>query len=466
MKSVKTLLFSLLILAALSCMLVAFSACQQNLEVVWLYADGSVFDSATVSENDPIPDKTIPYAENDPWLFLGWNKEFAKDKITYTEKRTPNKKYFVGNVFQIAVQNLAGTTTGWGSAVVINKEGWFVTNSHVMKNAYSAVALFEIEQITTGESFTKLDITLGGYNNSDKDIFIGKIDNYSSIASYYQPIAFTTNHGVGKTTYSLGYPDATPYMEIHKGEEKSFATSSSDKLLSGVQYISSTSFIMPGSSGGVLVNENLEVIGLTTIVSTVNGKFERSYSISTFNFQNQINATQKYTLKTLAQLLHPAQEPFVRFWFNVKNDSDFVKSSNSYGDTLYTYTFTKEGTNNDNTDYTYTFTMHVSSDFLYGITSTYYWSDGDRKEMELFGIWSPQNGFNNFKFNFNYTFSSTKWYSVSSSEINYSENISLTLNKYKLDSSFSVSKDNITYAKENFNSMYETLLDYWNFYSK
>lgn len=72
-------------------------------------------------------------------------------------------------------------------------------------------------------------------------------------------------------------------------------------------------------------------------------------------------------------------------------------------------------------------------------------------------------GFDNFIFEFKYTWENGQYYTVQSTNINYSTNIDLTLNDYITDSSYSytITSENIVYAREQFNYVYETLLQAW-----
>ena len=176
-------------------------------------------------------------------LFLTSCSLFNTDK-----KRTPEISDFVGNVFQVAVQDLGGQPIAFGSAFVFNSDGWFITNAHVMENAQYAQAVFNIPNTQTGESYTYLDINLGSYFNLDKDIYIGKVENYHSISSYYKDFSLTQNYKIGDTTYSVGYPNASAELVINKGEITKEWSDLYEKLYSGNSYICSSSYIAPGSS--------------------------------------------------------------------------------------------------------------------------------------------------------------------------------------------------------------------------
>ncbi len=374
----------------------------------------------------------------------------------------PPKDYFRGNIFQIYVKNLGGEVVSFGSGVVLSEDGYFMTNHHVMDGGYYASALFEIPNQVQGTSFTSLEITEVAYDNPDKDLFIGKIRDYNSISSYYQNISITSSYTIAEKTYSVGYPNATPYMEINNGVVTSPAASLEGKL-NGVEYIASTSFIAPGSSGGALFNSNLELIGITTLVTQKNGEFVCGYSVSAFNFANDIATMRSHTLRNLTSYMHPNEIEYVKFFNMVSKDSDFVKSVEGRLVT-YSFTSTSEGTNDGGVAYTITTTVKFDCDMGIYLYEEYYWANGDRRTQEFLGYWSPDSDFNELQYTFLYSWADGNYYKIVSNEIYYSANVDLTLNKYTLTKAYSytVSEENIAYAKENFNGLYRMLWEIWN----
>ncbi len=374
------------------------------------------------------------------------------------ETYTPPKDYFVGNVFQIVTETLGKQPYMLGSGVVINQDGWFITNSHVMEGAYYAYAYFEIPNAEQGDSVTKLQISEAAVNNRNKDFFIGKIEGYETISSYYKQIDFTTNHEIGGITFSVGYPNGTPFMEIHRGVELAEVPYFPDKL-NGVSYIGTTSYFESGSSGGILLNDELQIIGLTTAQIKVDDEWVKA-AVSVFNFQNELSQIPQHTLYNFTDFMNPTEKEYIDFFEKVENNPDYTGAVGDDGVVGYILIDQDEGINNENLSYSYESIYLFDSAGYMSINSDYYWADGTRRTLALYGYWSPMVGFENFIFEFKFTFDDGRYLKVESTDINYSENIDLTLNNYTTDKSYSytITEENIIYVKQQFNLIYTEML--------
>ncbi len=317
-----------------------------------------------------------------------------------------------------------------------------------------------------GENYTKLDINLASYKHEDKDIFIGKIDNYSKIGNkYYQEFEFETVYKPGDLTYSVGYPNSSIRLEINEGYIRTDLSSLYDKVYSGINYIGSTSFIAPGSSGGILLNNNLKILGMTTIgISNKDGSFDLGGSIEAFNYINLISSPQNSSLKVYAIFLHPEEKIFIGYFkeamsHEVKSNGTVRKEFSTY--VRYTYTWEKEDVNDSGTAYTYIRKLKIDSDGLMNYEENFYWEDGSRREVKFYGYYSHSSGLKEFTFEYKYTWSQTSWYTLKSTNINYSPTISLTLNNYTTTKPYytTISQENIDYAKRVFNNIYKSLND-------
>ena len=216
----------------------------------------------------------------------------------------PNPDYFVGNVFQIITNDENGNLVSSGSGFVLNDSGWFITNNHVMNGSSSAIAFFDIKDGSTGNQYTRLDVIGGIYNDTQKDIFIGKLDDYFKIKDYYRNIPFTTNYTKNENSYTVGYPNSSVKLEINSGKILEEYSDIYDKI-NGVFYILSDSYIAPGSSGGILINEQFEVVGITTIGFYADENkqiYQAGGSIPTFVFTPNITNLKETQLKPLYEI--------------------------------------------------------------------------------------------------------------------------------------------------------------------
>lgn len=437
----------------------------EKYDIKWLDTDGSSLGT-TVVEHGNYPSFDLPL-DSDKWDYIGWTPSIssASRNYTYTAKRNIKEDYFVGNVFQIIVYDLGNSPIATGSGFVYNAEGWFLTNDHVMNEGYFAQAIFNIKDDITGESFTKLDINYAAYRHEDKDIFIGQINNYDKIGNeYYKEFDFAEDYDYGDTTYSIGYPNSSINLHVNKGEVQSDLSSLYNKIYSGISYIGSTSFIAPGSSGGILVNDNLEVLGITTLgISDSTGDFLLGASIETFNFINLLDDFNANDLEIFGIFMHPEEYVFIGYFLEAKEHYESqeydVRKEEYQGFVRYTYYWEEEGENIDGWDYLYEATFSIDSDMWMEYIEEYYWDTGDRRIQKFYGYYSIKDELDNFIYEFKYTWDSGTYYSVYSDDINYSTNLSLTLNNIDTSSpyNYTILDSDLEYAREQFNYMYEWL---------
>ncbi|MBQ6851765.1 MAG: trypsin-like peptidase domain-containing protein [Oscillospiraceae bacterium] len=271
--------------------------------VEWYDHDGKLLKETYFTEEDEEPTFELP-SNNEKWTYVNWSSKKSRNAITYTAERKPNASYFQGNVFQIVVWDQKGEPVGTGSGFVINRDGWFITNDHVMREGFSATAFFDIEDYSSGSRYTQLEVLGGAYNSEDKDIFIGKLENYQKIRDHYREIEFTTTYAVGETCYSVGYPNSSVKVAINQGTITEEYSDIHDKI-NGIYYVLSDCYIAPGSSGGILVNEKFEVIGITSIglyADTDKDVYVSGGSIPTFVFQSRLASLSTSQLKTLSEI--------------------------------------------------------------------------------------------------------------------------------------------------------------------
>ncbi len=458
----KNLVTISLIVIAITMVLTITSCNSLDKTYQWYDADETLLYEETITVGSTPTEQLLP-EDTDKWDYIEWQDgEMPYTKVAY---RVPKVSYFVGNVFQIIVQDLGEQPIATGSAFVFNSDGWFITNAHVMEDAYYAQAIFNIPNGKTGESFTYLKINTGTYYHLDKDIYIGKIENYASIDSYYKSINVDLTYEIGERTYSIGYPLSSTELVINKGEVTESWSDLYEKLYSGNSYICSSSYIAPGSSGGVLTNENLDVIGITTLGWTdENDAFISGASISAFNFNNLLQYTNEKDLISLQERFHENEKVYIGYFNEAKEDEAEGLTEKFYfkdGSLAYVYKWEDEAVNDDGIAVSTTESLLVGTDGWMSYNGEYYWEDGGRRKISFYGYYDHQKGFANFTYEFSYEWSDEKYYTVNCSNINYSPTISLTLNRCVVDHpySYTPSEENITYAKEQFNFIYEWLTE-------
>ena len=146
-----------------------------------------------------------------------------------------------------------------GSGVIVTKDGYIVTNNHVVENADEI-------SVTIGEDPTEYSAKLIG-KDSDSDIAVIKIDSSKTL----NPIKLGDSSSllIGDITFAIGNPFGvgnTVTMGIISALNK-------DKV--GINkyenYIQTDASINPGNSGGALVDSRGALIGINTAILSKSG---------------------------------------------------------------------------------------------------------------------------------------------------------------------------------------------------
>jgi serine protease Do len=165
----------------------------------------------------------------------------------------------------VVVSNPAGLGTGW----LINSDGQLITNHHVIGNeTYQTVTLFvkkgnqwQREKIDncTVEAFSSLhDIALVQLNMDQV--------REKGIELHPVKIAETGALEAGDLVYAVGNPGMGRMVLEHTISEG--IVSSLQRNFNDVIYLQTTAPVNPGNSGGPLVNQRGQVVGLITLKAT------------------------------------------------------------------------------------------------------------------------------------------------------------------------------------------------------
>ncbi len=151
-------------------------------------------------------------------------------------------------VVSIKTKDKNGEEIGAGSGFVISQEGLLVTNFHVMESAYQA-------EVKLGEEVFREVYLVKAEPRSD--IVILKIDAKNLP---FLPIGNPDSLLAGQFVVAIGNP---------WGFERSVSSGiiSAIRSRGDIKLIQMTTPVSPGSSGGPVLNEYGEVIGITTLAS-------------------------------------------------------------------------------------------------------------------------------------------------------------------------------------------------------
>ncbi|MBN2461528.1 MAG: trypsin-like peptidase domain-containing protein [Candidatus Cloacimonetes bacterium] len=154
---------------------------------------------------------------------------------------------------------------GIGSGVVINSEGYIITNTHVVEGATKIKIILPDSRQFDGDII--------GYDTVN-DIAILKIngDNipYAKLGSSADLIIGEWSIAVGNP-YGMLIKDSQPSVSVGviSAINRDFAENTEGKIYS--KMIQTDAAINPGNSGGPLVNINGEVIGINTFIFSESG---------------------------------------------------------------------------------------------------------------------------------------------------------------------------------------------------
>jgi putative serine protease PepD len=165
----------------------------------------------------------------------------------------------VAEATQPSVVSIA-TGSGEGSGVVLSKDGYILTNNHVVESARSdsvTVTLSDGKKVKAKVVGTDPKTDLGVVKaEATTDLVPAKFANSDQVK-------------VGDTVLAIGSPlglQGSVTSGIISAKDRTIRAGQSSSSLSGL--LQTDAPINPGNSGGALVNTNGEVIGINTAIAT------------------------------------------------------------------------------------------------------------------------------------------------------------------------------------------------------
>jgi len=139
------------------------------------------------------------------------------------------------------------TTTSAGSGIVVGADGYILTNAHVVSGVSSATV-----KLSNGGSFT------GNVVGRDENIDLALLKiNITGLSAAF--LGDSDSVEQGDSVFTFGYP-----LGIEGEVAFKEGTLSRHRKVDDITYLEISAQILPGNSGGPLVNQSGEVIGVNT----------------------------------------------------------------------------------------------------------------------------------------------------------------------------------------------------------
>ncbi len=198
------------------------------------------------------------------------SEELAKQRRQKERGNDPFFDFFGGNPFG------GGIKQGSGSGVIISNDGYIVTNNHVVEYADEVeVTLFDNRQFKAKVVGTDKTTDMAVLKIEAKDLPT-------------MPYANSDNAEVGEWVLAVGNPfDLTSTVTAGIISAKGRDIDLIEGNTSIEAFIQTDAAVNPGNSGGALVNDKGELLGINTAIATQTGSF------SGYSFAIPVNIVRK-----------------------------------------------------------------------------------------------------------------------------------------------------------------------------
>jgi S1-C subfamily serine protease len=200
-------------------------------------------DGSTLNENF-VWDNKLGMLTSEKTEFYKGNKFTTK---RFYLKTYPKSENVIGSK---AIEKSSGT------CFAISKDGYFLTNFHVIENGGS-VSIVLKDKLEVKEFKAKVVL-----KDETNDIAVLKITDSNFIHFEKIPYRLTENSKIGESIFTMGYPISNIMGENLKYTDGSISSLSGIK--DDIRYYQISVPIQPGNSGGPLFNKNGDIIGITT----------------------------------------------------------------------------------------------------------------------------------------------------------------------------------------------------------
>ncbi|WP_018758701.1 S1C family serine protease [Paenibacillus terrigena] len=196
------------------------------------------------------------------------------------KKLSPSVVAIIGKVSEGEVDTSDRYNLAHGTGVVLKKDGWIVTNAHVVSGLKHAVVV-----TSDGKSYT----IAKQFVDEISDIAIIQINAKNLTPAVFSPSSASVE--VGESVVALGTPISFSFRNSATVGVISGLNRSVDSIYKLIQ---TDAAINPGNSGGPLVNMKGEVVGINSLKYSAVGVENMGFSIPTNTVQYIVNQLMQY----------------------------------------------------------------------------------------------------------------------------------------------------------------------------
>ncbi|MEM7715288.1 MAG: S1C family serine protease [Cyanobacteria bacterium P01_A01_bin.68] len=214
------------------------------------------------------------------------------------------------------------TPTGHGSGFIVSKDGYIITNAHVIKSpprSESEAATYnpnDFPGVVTVEfsNGDKANADVIGFAKGGLDLAILKVYRQKNLTT----LKFATNNAakVGDRIFALGSP-------LHRDNRNTFTQGYITRIDSKKGKIQHDAVIMGGNSGGPLLNSQAQVIGVNTSgIGKLNSGM--NFAIPVSQVKSFLTAYGREDISPVSTLPYSVNQPK---FFTIKLDEKSIQGS-------------------------------------------------------------------------------------------------------------------------------------------
>ena len=298
----------------------------------------------------------------------------------------------INSVGEILTYDKKGNGVALGTGFVYSTDGKIITNYHVIEDAYSATITIN------GAKYTIQSVLAYDQNI---DLVVLKINATGLKVS----AICKGNHAVGKKVYAFG---------SSRGLTATFSQgiiTYADRELDGVHYVQHDAAISGGNSGGPLINEFGEIIGINK------GTYKDSQNLNFAISVRELDNLKYGTPLTVAQFYEKECDVFTKLKNYAKASGSYDSDDKNYDLVLgseyssnYSYKFVRELLYYVDDDYIMLTLFSIGSNYtsalaiqIKEINGTYYWLFTDTGNYQMAGTLYASTYTSNTLLGYSYT---------------------------------------------------------------